>query len=168
MRSPPARYGGIATRTVAFALDLMLAHAIVVVGAGVLGLLTSLLGDLGPDRLVDSLAGAAWALTVGLYFVSFWTVTGQTPGMRLFQLRVVRRDGAPPGLGRAVVRFLGLVLAIAALFVGLVPILFDARRRGAHDFLAGTFVAYDDRIRLLAEEEAETPPARAAVAQGDR
>jgi uncharacterized RDD family membrane protein YckC len=31
-------------------------------------------------------------------------------------------------------------VAIIPMFAGLVPILFDARRRGLHDFVARTFV----------------------------
>jgi uncharacterized RDD family membrane protein YckC len=35
-----------------------------------------------------------------------------------------------------------LIVAIIPFFLGLVPILFDARRRGLHDFVAGTTVQY--------------------------
>jgi uncharacterized RDD family membrane protein YckC len=39
-----------------------------------------------------------------------------------------------------VVRFAALIVAIIPMFAGLLPILFDARRRGLHDFVARTFV----------------------------
>jgi uncharacterized RDD family membrane protein YckC len=42
------------------------------------------------------------------------------------------------------VRLLGLALAIVPLFAGFVPVLADGRRRGLHDYLAGTTVAYVD------------------------
>jgi uncharacterized RDD family membrane protein YckC len=35
-----------------------------------------------------------------------------------------------------------LLFAIIPAFLGLAPILFDERRRGLHDFLAGTTVVY--------------------------
>jgi uncharacterized RDD family membrane protein YckC len=38
---------------------------------------------------------------------------------------------------------IGLGLAIVPLFLGFVPVLIDRRRRGLHDFLAGTVVLYD-------------------------
>jgi len=38
----------------------------------------------------------------------------------------------------------GLVLAIVPFFLGFVPVLFDERRRGLPDFLAGTVVKYED------------------------
>ncbi len=140
-------YAGVATRTVALVIDVAIVHAVVLVGAGLLGLVASLVGDLRPDWLVEALVGAGWALSVTFYFVLFWSVTGQTPGLRAMRLRVVAHDGRPPSLGRALIRLVGLLLAIVPLFAGFVPILFDARRRGLHDYLAGTVVLYADRVR---------------------
>jgi uncharacterized RDD family membrane protein YckC len=62
--------------------------------------------------------------------------------MRLMHIRVVARDGAPPHAGRALVRVVGLVLAIVPVFAGFIPVLIDDRRRGLPDFLAGTVVVY--------------------------
>jgi len=138
-------YAGIATRAVALAIDVALVHAIVLVGAGLLGLVASLVGDLRPGWLVAVLAGIGWALSVAVYFVLFWSVTGQTPGLRAMRLRVVAGEGEPPSVGRSLIRLVGLLVAIVPLFAGFVPVLFDARRRGLHDYLAGTVVLYADR-----------------------
>jgi uncharacterized RDD family membrane protein YckC len=138
-------YAGLATRAVALVVDIALVHAIVLVGAGLLGLVASLVGDLRPEWLVAALVGAAWSLSVTIYFVLFWSVTGQTPGMRGMQLRVVTGDGSPPSVARALVRLIGLLLAIVPLFAGFLPVLFDARRRGLPDYLARTVVLYADR-----------------------
>ena len=48
-----------------------------------------------------------------------------------------------PSVGRSLVRLVGLVLAIVPLFAGFLPVLFNERRRGLPDFLAGTVVVYD-------------------------
>ncbi len=143
--SAPVPYAGVATRAVALAIDLAFVHAIVLLGAGVLALVASLVGDLRPDWLVATLAGVAWTLSVTVYFVLFWSVTGQTPGLRAMRLRVATDDGSPPSLGRALVRLVGLILAIVPLFAGFLPVLFDRRRRGLQDYLAGTVVLYADR-----------------------
>ena len=138
-------YAGVATRAVALALDLGIVHVLFLVGAALIGLLASLVGELRPEWLVAALAAAAWALSVTTYFVLFWSVTGQTPGMRAMRLRVVVEDtGLPPSLGRALVRLIGLLLAIVPLFAGFLPVLFDARRRALPDYLAGTVVLYVD------------------------
>ena len=137
-------YAGMATRAVALVLDILLVHAIVLVGGGLLALVATLVGELRPQWLVATLVGVAWGLTVAIYFVLFWSVTGQTPGMRAMRVRVVREDGSLPSVGRAFVRLIGLLLAIVPLFAGFLPILFDARRRGLPDYLARTVVVYAD------------------------
>ena len=139
-------YAGVATRAVALAADLVLAHAIIIVGGALLGLVATLVGDLRPQWLVTALVAAAWGLTVTIYFVLFWSVTGQTPGMRAMRLRVAGADGTPPSLWRAFVRWIGLLLAIIPLFAGFLPVLFDSRRRALPDYLARTVVLYTDRI----------------------
>ena len=80
-----------------------------------------------------------------IYFVLFWSITGQTPGMRAMRLRVVTADGTPPSTWRAFVRLIGLLLAIVPMFAGFLPVLFDSKRRALPDYLAGTVVLYTDR-----------------------
>lgn len=156
-------YAGIATRAFGLAVDVLLAQIVFLTGAGLVGLVASLVGDLRPAWLVAALAGAGWTLVTGTYFVLFWTAAGQTPGMRLMRLRVSDHRGGPPSLGRSVVRFFGLLLAIVPLFAGFLSVLFDLRRRGLHDYLAGTIVLYVDREPLVveslsaADREALTP-----------
>jgi uncharacterized RDD family membrane protein YckC len=58
---------------------------------------------------------------------------------------VTQSDGVRLGLRRALVRTLGLALAIIPCFLGFVPALFDSRRRALPDYLAGTTVVYDER-----------------------
>jgi uncharacterized RDD family membrane protein YckC len=78
--------------------------------------------------------------------VLFWTVAGQTPGMRVMGLRlVVGRDGNQrPGAGRALLRVAALAIAIVPFFAGFLPVLFDGRRRAIQDMVAGTVVRLDD------------------------
>jgi uncharacterized RDD family membrane protein YckC len=135
-------YAGLASRGVAFAIDAIIAHAVVLTAGALLSFAGSLFGGLGSGGLVSVLAASGWALFVATYFVLFWTVTGQTLGMRLMRLRVIGRGGMPPAIGRSLMRFLGLVLAIVPLFAGYLPALFDARRRALPDFLAGTVVVH--------------------------
>ena len=149
-------FAGVATRAVGLAIDVLFAQIIFLTGAALVGLVASLVGDLRPAWLVAALAAAGWALVSGTYFVLFWTAAGQTPGMRLMRLRVSDRRGQPPSLGRSVVRFFGLLLAIVPLFAGFLPVLFDDRRRGLQDYLAGTTGRYVDREPLVVEAAAST------------
>ena len=154
MTDPEVPYAGIATRAVGLAIDAALAQAIVFAGGAVLALVASLVGDVRLDTLGRVLAAVAWVVVVGAYFVLFWSTAGQTPGMRLMGLRVMTRRGRHPGVTRSIVRLVGLVLAIVPLFLGFLPVLVDARRRGLQDFLAGTVVLYVHR---------ELPPAAEVV-----
>jgi len=133
-------YAGVATRAVALAVDAALAHLIVLAGGAVLALAASLVGNATLDTAEKLLAAFGWAFTVGAYFVLFWTTTGQTPGMRLMGVRVLAPEGEHMRLTRALVRLVGLALAIIPCFAGFLPVLVDDRRRGLQDFLAGTVV----------------------------
>jgi uncharacterized RDD family membrane protein YckC len=68
-------------------------------------------------------------------------LAGQTPGKYLMGLRIVRTDTDRIRLGNAVLREIGYVLS-GILFLGYLWILFDNRRQGFHDKLAGTLVVY--------------------------
>jgi uncharacterized RDD family membrane protein YckC len=168
--SPPAGarvpYAGIATRAVALAIDVALSQAVFIVIAALLSLIATLVGQLRPEWLVGVIAGAGWFVIVGGYFVGFWSVTGQTPGMRLMQVRVLTAAGTPPGFWRSNVRLIGLALAIIPLFAGFLPVLVDDRRRALQDFLAGTVVVYADPAREI-EAEAEAIDADAEFVPGD-
>jgi uncharacterized RDD family membrane protein YckC len=136
-------YAGIASRAVALAVDVAIAHVIVFAGGAVLALVASLVGDLKLDTLGRILAAVAWTAVVASYFIVFWTTAGRTPGMRLMGLRVLDPDGGHPGAVRATVRLIGLALAIIPLFAGFLPVLVDDRRRALQDFMARTVVVYD-------------------------
>jgi uncharacterized RDD family membrane protein YckC len=74
------------------------------------------------------------------YFVGFWAKSGQTVGNDLMGIKVVRKDGEAPGWGWAFVRYIGYIISGLALSLGFIWILFDKRRQGWHDKLAGTYV----------------------------
>ena len=131
-------YAGLATRAVAFAIDLVLAGVAFLAAAALAALALTLIGR--PDEGVGAaLLGTLWVLAAGAYFVVCWSTVGQTPGLRVVGRRVVRGD-SPPGLGRAVVRFVVLVLGLVPFLVSAVLVLFDGRRRTLHDLVAGTVV----------------------------
>jgi uncharacterized RDD family membrane protein YckC len=105
-------------------------------------------GELVPGQVPS---GRGWgALLVGIvvvaflglsYFPWFWTRGGATPGMKMFDLRVVRDDdGGPIGLGTAIVRMIGMWASSAVMYVGFIWVFVDKRRRGWHDLIAGTVV----------------------------
>ena len=136
-------YAGIVSRTMALAIDAGTLTIGFAVASGVLGLILSLFTPVevsSPGAVLG--AAVLWSIVVGSYFVLFWTLAGETPGMRLMALRVINAAGDPPGLGRSLVRLAGMILAAIPFFAGYLLILVDDRRRGLQDMLAGTTVIY--------------------------
>ena len=81
----------------------------------------------------------AWyVLVCGLYFGWFWTRGGQTLPMKVWRLRLVRRDGAAISWPRAMHRYLLALLGLAAAGLGFWWALWDSRGQFLHDRLAGT------------------------------
>jgi uncharacterized RDD family membrane protein YckC len=72
------------------------------------------------------------------YFVLSWVFGGQTLGARAWRVRVAAADGNPPRLPAALLRGAVALVSIAALGLGFVWALIDARHRTWHDLAAGT------------------------------
>ncbi len=97
------------------------------------------LGEVTADR--QWLGFALNDLLPMLLVVGFWVHSGATPGKQLMDCRVVLvSTGKPPGPGRAVLRYLGYLASLLTLGLGFLWILWDRRRQGLHDKLAGTVV----------------------------
>ena len=77
-----------------------------------------------------------------VYFAYFWSGQGggQTLGMRALNIRVARTDGSTLTVSGAVIRFVGLIVSFAVLFLGVIWVVFDSQKQGWHDKLARTYV----------------------------
>jgi uncharacterized RDD family membrane protein YckC len=137
---------------VAFIVDVVIINLIAALTGAIINLIASLLGDSSSLSTGEAVAGAAaWWVWFVAYFVTFWTLTGQTPGARLLGIRVQSDNGAGLHGGQALRRFGGLILAALPLGAGLLMILFDDRRRGLQDRIGGTVVCW------VPEEVADMP-----------
>ena len=156
-------YEGLVTRGIAFAIDAAIIDLIAIVVAGAVALALSVLSisDDSLDTVLIAVGGALFlAWSVG-YFVTFWSTTGQTPGSRLMRIKVCAADdGCVLRPRRAALRFAGLVLAAIPLGAGFLPILFDERRRGLQDMLAGTVVVEDPELSRGSEPSPPRTPRR--------
>jgi uncharacterized RDD family membrane protein YckC len=95
-----------------------------------------------PGHGIAYVAMGAGALVAAVYEVVLTGIFGQTLGKRFMHIRVVsERTGAPPGLGRAAIRFLVLWSFWITTVATLVMIYSDNHhRRGLHDVAARTRV----------------------------
>ena len=83
----------------------------------------------------------AWlAIAIG-YFPYFWSRSGQTPGMKMMRIKVVRDvDGGRVTSGQAILRLIGYWVSGLVFYLGYIWIFIDKRRRGWMDLIAGTIV----------------------------
>ena len=64
--------------------------------------------------------------------------------MRFLGLRVVGTDGNLIGFGTALIRWLGLVLSLGVVLLGVIWVAFDPDKQGWHDKIARTYVVFAD------------------------
>ena len=137
-------YAGLVTRVLAFALDALIIDGVAALVGVTVGLGLTLLHLPHEVRVViAAVMGGLFIVWTVAYFVFFWSSTGQTPGARTMHIRVVdNRARGPLKPRRALLRFIGLVLAALPLLAGLLMMLWDARRRCLQDRIARTVVVY--------------------------
>ena len=154
------RYAGVGRRALATAIDLLVLGLLVTVLFVVFGqpatrttVMTNL--DTGARTTIVSsglyLTGWPTLLAITLwacYRVGMEAAFGATLGKMAVGIRVLRRDGAPIGLGEAIVRFvLRPIDLIGFYLVGALSIWFSARGQRLGDRAAGTVVV-DPRLLL--------------------
>lgn len=142
--APGVRFAGHGARLIAYIVDGF------ILGVVILALSFVFFAIMAGAAAADS-AGAAvgggllWLVAVFVvslaYFPWFWARGGQTPGMKIFHIRVVRdADGGPISGTSAVLRLLGFWVNSVVFYIGFIWIFVDKRRRGWHDLIAGTVV----------------------------
>ena len=75
-----------------------------------------------------------------IYVIGFWTWRGQTPGKMFLGVKIVKTDGSPIGIGRAILRYVGYFVSAIIIFIGYLMIAWDSKKQGLHDKIAGTCV----------------------------
>jgi uncharacterized RDD family membrane protein YckC len=144
--APGLAFGGFWLRVLAYLIDVSL--------LGIVGIvLSSALGTVGQ---------AIGGLIFIVYFTGLWGLKGQTIGLMLLGLHVVRDvDGGKISWGNAVLRFVGLFVAFACIYIGVIWVAFDSRKRGWHDKIGGTVV-----VRSVGEGSANESTRPLNVRQG--
>ena len=177
-RTEPTERAGAATRGVAIGLDALIVNLGFSGLAAVAALIASAFTGSGDGLSTEALAAGTslWFALGGLYLVGFWSLAGQTPGMRFVGIRLdVEGRGLP--LRRSLKRLLGAVLATIPFGLGFLGIFFDERRRAWDDRLSGVDVVYEgnertpapwsrlDRFDSLAAETTKAPGSRGLRSQ---
>ena len=128
-------------RLIAFFIDYILFIAV-----PVLGLLIELMVGGEPAKFSNN---TAWliAFLLGLSdLIIFPALSGQTLGMMMCRLKIVRTDGREPSIGRVVLRnTVGFLLTALTLGLGFLLAALTPSGRALHDYLAGTIVVFGSK-----------------------
>lgn len=121
---------GFWRRSWAFGVDFLLVAFVVALAEGTFG------------WSEGEIADVVYGLATTAYFIALWSSAGggQTVGMRALGIRVVRVDGSELSVPGALLRYMGLSLALAVLFLGVIAVAFDHNKQGWHDKMVGTYV----------------------------
>jgi uncharacterized RDD family membrane protein YckC len=143
-RPLPTNRAGMVTRGAAFAIDALIINLFFTVLAGAVTLLATFFGGSGDGVPKGALAAGSfiWLVVVGTYLVGFWSLAGQTPGMRFLGIRLNERR-LP--FGRSIKRLIGLGLSVITFGIGFLGIIFGESRRAWDDRMGHTEVVYDER-----------------------
>jgi uncharacterized RDD family membrane protein YckC len=124
--APGIVYAGFWIRLVAYIIDAIILGVVQAVLAGTLGQTTG--------QSISGLVGI-------VYFIGMWGYMGQTVGMMPFNMRIVRNtDGGKITWVNAILRFIGMIISFVVIFIGVIWVAFDSRKRGWHDMIGGTVV----------------------------
>jgi uncharacterized RDD family membrane protein YckC len=108
--------------------------------------------DLGLITLI--VHAIVWSIVFG---ATWWfNSIGWTIGKRAVGLRIVRKDGQPPGLGPGLARTMGAWLSWLSLGLGFLWAAWDERGQTWHDKMAGTYVVQADSLRAHHERGTRT------------
>jgi len=119
-------YAGFWRRFAAYIIDAIILGAV----SGIL------IAIMGAQQTTSLLSGAIGII----YIIGFWTWRGQTPGKMAMGVKIVKTDGSPIGIGRAILRYVGYFVSSIILLIGYLMIGWDSKKQGLHDKIAGTYV----------------------------
>ena len=122
-------FAGPLRRLYAFTIDLGLIFLVIFTVAPVSG-----------DAMFSAEAAPQDLVFFFGYFVIPTTIWGRTPGKWVAGIVVVSSDGRTPGPAAIPREMIGRFVAAIALGLGLAWMVFDPKRQGWHDKIAGTFV----------------------------
>ena len=171
-RAEPSGNAGVVSRALAIGVDLVIVNLSFSALAAIVALIGSAFSGNADGASEEALVlgATAWLGLGALYQLVFWTLTGQTPGMRFLRIKLDSHGKGRLHLGQAVKRLIGLGLSIVTFGIGFLGILFNQRRRGWEDRLSDSEVLYieptvsQNKTQLNQQEENHSRKVAAGLA----
>jgi uncharacterized RDD family membrane protein YckC len=148
-RTEPTECAGLVSRALAVGIDVAIVNVGFFAASALVALAASVfLAD--PDGVSTpalAVGTGTWLIVGAAYVLLFWSLVGQTPGMRFCGVVIEAGGSHELGFGRSVRRLFGIALAAIPLGLGFLGIVLGERRRGLEDVVAGTEVHYAEPHR---------------------
>ena len=152
-------YVGLVTRAISWCVDFLIINLVAIISGLGIQLVASIFPitkDLKP--LFVAIAGSVYVLWTAAYFVVLWSITGQTIGSRLLQVRLVTPSRGKVKPVRGLVRWVAMSLAMVPLPWGYLPI--PLKRLGFPDWLAHTRVIETEQLSIAEARQERKRQAR--------
>jgi uncharacterized RDD family membrane protein YckC len=142
-RELPTDQAGAVSRSLGWAIDGVFVNLAFTAFVALVTLVANAFGGNGEggSSIAIAVGSTAWLSFGAVYLVGFWSLAGQTPGMRFLGIRLEERLS----FGRGVKRLIGLGLSVLTFGLGFLGVVFGAQRRAWDDRLSATGVVYDER-----------------------
>ena len=139
---------GFKRRLAAVLLDALLLGVLSMFVAFVIGLAGVFVDMYTPNRTLplSNLIVICTLVFSVAYYVVAWSRTGQTVGKTVLGIKIVGADGKPLSGGKALLRYFGYLVSSIVFALGFIWVLFDRKRQGWHETIAGTYVVYADAV----------------------
>jgi uncharacterized RDD family membrane protein YckC len=151
----PTEHAGFFTRAHALGLDAVVVNLGLITATSLLSMIATAFGTSFADipEGVVALGATTWFAVSSLYLFTFWSLSGQTPGMRFLDIRIEHQGSPRLGPRPALRRLVGFWLAAIPFGLGFIGALLRTDRRAFPDRFGKTTVYYIDPTRDGAPHE---------------
>jgi uncharacterized RDD family membrane protein YckC len=146
-RVTPTARTGFFTRALGVGVDLLIVNGALALLGSVISWLSDSIGITGGQEIpaaMFAVGALLWFFSASLYLWVFWSLSGQTIGMRFLDIRIEKEGSFRIGSRAAFRRLVGFWLSAGLVGVPFLTVLIRTDRRGLHDRLAGTMVYFID------------------------
>lgn len=145
----PTEHAGLVTRALGIGLDALVVNLGLITGTALISMVATVFGTSFTEipNGVVALGATAWFAISSLYLFTFWSLSGQTPGMRFLDIRIEHEGNPQIGPRLALRRLVGFWLAVIPFGLGFIGALLRVDRRAFPDRLGKTTVYYVDPAR---------------------
>ncbi len=140
----PTDRAGLVSRGLAMVIDGVFVNLAFTAFIALVTLLGNAFGGNGEGggSLAIAVGSTAWLTFGAVYLLGFWSLAGQTPGMRFVGIRLDEERLSPR---RSFRRLVGLGLSVLTFGIGFLGVVFREQRLAWEDRFSATGVVYDER-----------------------